>query len=362
MSYITFETPAFLEPFFAKFDNIFNRREPQTYFRLYCTGLLFEIKRKNVQAIDSHIIDGNSQELMKNFPHDFSRIATSADGKDLAGMTEDGIYLWDMQEQQEVGVLNLPEVDFGFPLLDSVSISPNGKLLAWVLDVAIPTAPSLPGQDDGIRQWEIPAQAGIHLWNIQEQAHLGVFQEGLSFAINPDEKTIAVTGSRTIKLWDVQTQQQVGQLEHRNRIVALAISPDGKWLASGSSDGVILLWEMNLPDSVSVEPRDKLVVTFGGLKQTALLQNYPNPFNPETWIPFVLGEPADVEIHIYDAASHLVRTMQSGQKTAGIYQNKAQAAYWDGKNNSGESVSSGVYFYEMRVGRNTFVRKAMLLK
>lgn len=63
MSYITFETPAFLEPFFAKFDCIFNRVEPQQYFRLYGTGLLFEMKRKNVQAIDSHIIDGNYQGL-----------------------------------------------------------------------------------------------------------------------------------------------------------------------------------------------------------------------------------------------------------------------------------------------------------
>jgi len=63
MSYITFETPAFLEPFFAKFDCIFNRAEPQQYFRLYGTGLLLEIKRKNVQAIDSHIIDGNYQGL-----------------------------------------------------------------------------------------------------------------------------------------------------------------------------------------------------------------------------------------------------------------------------------------------------------
>ena len=63
MSYITCETPAFLDSFFAKFDHIFNRWEPQQYFRLYGTGLLLEIKRKNVQAIDSHIIGGNYQGL-----------------------------------------------------------------------------------------------------------------------------------------------------------------------------------------------------------------------------------------------------------------------------------------------------------
>jgi len=63
MSYITCETPAFFDSFFAKFDHIFNRWEPQQYFRLYGTGLLLEIKRKNVQAIDSHIIGGNYQGL-----------------------------------------------------------------------------------------------------------------------------------------------------------------------------------------------------------------------------------------------------------------------------------------------------------
>lgn len=63
MSYLTCETPAFLEPFFARFDPIFKRPEPQKYFRLYGTGLLLEIKRKNVQAIDSHIISGNYQGL-----------------------------------------------------------------------------------------------------------------------------------------------------------------------------------------------------------------------------------------------------------------------------------------------------------
>jgi SRSO17 transposase len=63
MSYITFDTPDFLAPFFAKFDCLFNRAEPQQYFRLYGTGVLLEIKRKNVQAIDSHIISGNYQGL-----------------------------------------------------------------------------------------------------------------------------------------------------------------------------------------------------------------------------------------------------------------------------------------------------------
>ena len=63
MNYLTGGTPTFLDPFFAKFDAVFSRAEAQHHFRLYGTGLLLEIKRKNIQAIDSPIINGNYQGL-----------------------------------------------------------------------------------------------------------------------------------------------------------------------------------------------------------------------------------------------------------------------------------------------------------
>lgn len=141
----------------------------------------------------------------------------------------------------------------------------------------------------------------------------------------------------------------------------VAFSPDSKWLASGNSDGTILLWRIS-PEAVPVESKGKQPITLGELKHTMLLQNFPNPFNPETWIPFVLHEYAEMEIRIYDVAGNLVRALQLGQKAPGIYRSKEQAVYWDGKNNAGEAVGSGIYFYEMGVGNSTFVRKAMLLK
>jgi len=142
----------------------------------------------------------------------------------------------------------------------------------------------------------------------------------------------------------------------------LAFSPDWEWLALGCSDGTILLSEINPDTVVAVEPRSKLITTLGELKRTMLLQNFPNPFNPETWIPFVLHEAAEVEIRIYDATGHLVRTLRLGQKAPGIYRSREQAAYWNGRNDAGEVVGSGIYFYEMRTKNDTFVRKAMLLK
>jgi hypothetical protein len=116
------------------------------------------------------------------------------------------------------------------------------------------------------------------------------------------------------------------------------------------------------PGVVAVQAKGKQHITLGEIKRTALLQNYPNPFNPETWIPFILAEDADAEIAIYDINGQLVQRLELGHRVAGVYQNRNQAAYWDGKNDIGEAVSSGVYFYELRAESETFVRKAMLLK
>ncbi|RKU09813.1 hypothetical protein C6501_14555 [Candidatus Poribacteria bacterium] len=97
-------------------------------------------------------------------------------------------------------------------------------------------------------------------------------------------------------------------------------------------------------------------------KETALLPNYPNPFNPETWIPFQLSEPAEVTISIYSTDGTLVRTLALGNQDAGLYQNRSRAVYWDGKNESGESVASGVYFYTLTAGKFSATRKMLILK
>ena len=97
-------------------------------------------------------------------------------------------------------------------------------------------------------------------------------------------------------------------------------------------------------------------------KETALLSNYPNPFNPETWIPYQLAEPADVTLHIYSVNGALVRTLDLGHQIAGMYHNKTRAAYWDGRNEHGEAVASGVYFYTLTVGDFTATRKMLIQK
>ena len=95
---------------------------------------------------------------------------------------------------------------------------------------------------------------------------------------------------------------------------------------------------------------------------TALLPNYPNPFNPETWIPYQLASESDVKITIYDTRGLLVRALALGHQSAGYYTGRSRAVYWDGRNNLGESVASGVYFYRLQTDKTSLMRKMVILK
>ncbi|MFC1717035.1 fibronectin type III domain-containing protein [Candidatus Poribacteria bacterium] len=97
-------------------------------------------------------------------------------------------------------------------------------------------------------------------------------------------------------------------------------------------------------------------------EESALLQNYPNPFNPETWIPYHLSESSIVVIHIYSASGQLVRTIDLGFKDAGYYSTKEKTVYWDGQNDDGEQVSSGLYFYQISAGSFSAMKKMTILR
>ena len=96
--------------------------------------------------------------------------------------------------------------------------------------------------------------------------------------------------------------------------------------------------------------------------ETELLHNYPNPFNPETWIPYRLAEDAFVTLTIYDQTGHAVRTLDVGHQIASVYENRSRAIYWDGRNQVGEQVASGVYFYHLSAGDYSATRKMLILK
>ncbi len=112
----------------------------------------------------------------------------------------------------------------------------------------------------------------------------------------------------------------------------------------------------------AVEAYDLSATTLGLLKRTALLQNFPNPFNPETWLPYRLANDANVRIHIYDAQGRLTRDLDLGVQRSGDYLTREAAAYWDGRNLFGETVSSGIHYYTLRAGSFQATRRMLILR
>ncbi len=96
--------------------------------------------------------------------------------------------------------------------------------------------------------------------------------------------------------------------------------------------------------------------------ENILHQSYPNPFNPECWIPYELSDRAHVVIRIYNIAGQLIKTLDAGVKDAGAYTTQSRAAYWDGHNDDGQEVSSGVYIYQLQVGDKVMTQRAVVCK
>jgi hypothetical protein len=124
------------------------------------------------------------------------------------------------------------------------------------------------------------------------------------------------------------------------------------------ADAPTTVYSFNVEEPVGVgdgSPDQGLPVAF------SLGQNYPNPFNPSTTlsfeIPGIEGERSLVSLKIYDLRGRCVRTLVDSELPAGSH-----SVQWDGRNDLGEQVSSGIYLYSLRAGDETFARKMTLVK
>ena len=139
---------------------------------------------------------------------------------------------------------------------------------------------------------------------------------------------------------------------------------DAEWTAASLQRWIGEARQHNSTDAAfrrGIVVLEQLLATFLP-KEIALLANYPNPFNPETWIPYQLAESAEVTLTIYTVNGTVVRTLALGHQPAGIYVNRSRAVYWDGKNEIGEPVASGVYFYTLTADDFTATRKMLIRK
>ena len=195
---------------------------------------------------------------------------------------------------------------------------------------------------DAVVGWQLGEQSPEQLFRIDGRGPAHFSEDGRHLFLN---------GEDGLQIWNWRANQP---LEH-------PVLPE---YSDVSRDGSVLLTRFSYPPQIwdvtpflLPEP-----VLLGRIRKPVLLVNFPNPFNPETWIPYRLSELANVDIRIHDASGRQVRTLELGTKPAGDYRSRSQAAYWDGRNDAGEAVSSGLYFYTMQAGDSRSTRRMNLVK
>ena len=123
--------------------------------------------------------------------------------------------------------------------------------------------------------------------------------------------------------------------------------------------GTIYFDDLNVRVAGTTLPATSIGSVNGGIPTTFELQaNYPNPFNPSTTIQFGVPRNADVALVIYNVLGQRIRTLvDHEQRSAGRY-----SVVWDGRDDGGSSVGSGMYFYRLETGQVALVKKMLMLK
>ena len=240
--------------------------------------------------------------------------------------------------------------------LRSLAFSPDGKILATGGYFEIGPFRI----QDTIQLWDVPT--GKPLRMIKDMREGGGLIRTIVFS--PDGRMLAAANgieNNTVTLWSVADGREVLTIGSLDLDVGtLRFSPDGRRLVTTAS--ATLVWHLEEllapfpPTSVTRLKPVQLV------PRPVLLPNFPNPANPETWIPYQLHKAANVRISIHDVRGRLVRVLNIGHRAEGQYTCHCKAAYWDGCNNVGERVSSGLYFYSISAGDFRASRKMVLRK
>jgi WD40 repeat protein len=201
---------------------------------------------------------------------------------------------------------------------------------------------------------------GVHLWAVAQRQEVAVLSGHAGsvwvVAFRPDGKILASGSSdQTVRLWDAEQRTETAILQgHTGEVNAVAFSPDGRLFASGSNDGTVLLWGTT---STDVEEANSITSVLSPISMpSTLFQNYPNPFNPETVIRYVLPKAEEVVLVVYDVMGRRVWTLMEGQQGKGVH-----TVMWEGKDEEGQQVASGIYVYRLQVGGEVVQTRRMVL-
>ena len=382
-------------------------------FSLDGTILAAGIRDRNIQLWD--VATKELVVTLRSNSHPVSSVTFSPDGRTLASAgghgnwgTEGVVQLWDIPTRELIATLK----EEGSPV-NSVAFSPDGRTLAsghgdWETE-------------DIVQLWDVTTRELIATFtgHTDDVRSVAFSPDGYTLASGSDDGTVLlwnvapltdtspqasvydVNQDGIVNLFDLGT---VGEMFGREGIELLGdVNGDGmvnildlvavsahldETTTSASPTARREQWSFHaIPTDARITPKTiqewidiahtaddgsltfrrgianlNALLTMLAPAETTLLPNYPNPFNPETWIPYRLAHPADVTLTIYDTKGAPVRRLDLGHQSAGHYTDRAKAAYWDGRAETGEPVASGVYFYSLSAGDYSATRKMLILK
>jgi hypothetical protein len=225
-----------------------------------------------------------------------------------------GYYLNDTVGQPCIGITSGPsntnKIGYWY-MVDAMHIGPTSELAITAFTAQI-------GEEGVVLSWEIGGSSELSGLNIYRSENQGEGYQKLNDNLIPAER--------------------------RSYLDETAVPGNTYWYRLGAmnGDGEFLSSERK----VEVPPRE-----------TTLYQNYPNPFNPLTNVSYYLPETQKVSLVIYDAQGRVVKRLVSQVVELGKHN-----VIWDGSNDRGETVGSGVYFCRLKAGKKVITKKLALIK
>ena len=321
-------------------------------------------------------------------------VAFSPSGKYLASNTYQGTFVWEVDTGRQVNLIDTGWSAFSFLLFtpdereivlippNDANIQPAGDFIGfWNIQTGEqvrtidPIGPLLLRQDNFLQVRD--SQDALEIFDVATNRGLSRIQKLVPFQLRRSSSNIRFhpTGRMLAIRWPMPTKLNEQRFYDTETGQLLAVVPGSDLRFAGEGEFMLIHNEnsqqleiyrtpdvLNVPEPVVVEPQGRQLAQWGGIKRNALLQNFPNPFNPETWIPFRLAHENDITIQIYSSTGQLVRRLSPGVMPAGDYSSQSEAIHWDGRNQTGEPVSSGVYLYTINAGDFTATRKMLIQK
>ncbi|MFA6307929.1 MAG: PKD domain-containing protein [Patescibacteria group bacterium] len=260
-----------------------------------------------------------------------------------------------------VGSVDTPNRAYEVILMNNLVLLADRYSGLQIIDVSNPTSPTIVGSVDTPHDAMDLGVFGDYVCVADNNAGLVVISFDCALYLKAGFVSDVISGS--VPLTVQFTDQSVGNFtswfwDFGDGTTSTQQNPKHTYIGGGNCNVSLTVSDGNITNTKTIE--NFITVRIKNFKddpKIELAENYPNPFNPSTTISYSLPTSQHVSLVVYNILGQTVTTLVDGMKEAGEH-----SVIWDGRNDHGSPVSSGMYFYRLTTTENSIVRKMILLK